>query len=51
MNYVQCLVDKGYLTQEEGDILGQVMATLPNNEVDLLKMLVGLELTGITIAP
>jgi hypothetical protein len=51
MNYVQCLVDKGFLTQEQGDLLGQVMATLPNNEVDLLKMLVALEITGIVIAP
>jgi hypothetical protein len=38
MDPIQCLVNKGFLTPEQGALLSQVVVTLPSNKRDLYAM-------------
>lgn len=41
---IQCLLNGGYIEQEEAEELNAIMNSLPYNEVDLLKILVALKI-------
>lgn len=42
MNPIQCLVEQGVITPEEGESLIPIYAALPNNATELLRILVAL---------